>query len=175
MCIVIDTNTIVAMFDTSNQEHAKFRPVLDWIVSGKGKIVIGGSKYREEVFIKIRKYNRFLNYLRIKRKIVEISTEEVDLAEVRIKSLESSPDFDDAHLIALLDVSGCMLICSKDERAYPFLKKMELYQRRSDRPKIYRSSQNADLLCDANIAPCCEPKVLLNKADRDGMATFVTS
>jgi predicted nucleic acid-binding protein len=178
MCIVIDTNTIVAVFDNRNNEHAKFRPVLDWIISGKGKMVIGGSKYREEVFVKIRKYNRLIKHLQSKRKIVEIPPEEVDREESRIQTLETSPDFDDAHLIALLDVSGCLLICSNDKRAYPFLKKIELYQRRTTRPKIYGSPEgsrdNADLLCDANIAPCCDPKLALNKADQDGIAMFMS-
>lgn len=174
MCIVIDTNTIVSIFDPSNQAHEQFKPILDWIISGKGKIVIGGTRYRHEIFFGIKKYNRLLKHLLRMRKVVEISDPEVDAAETRIRSLEPSSDFDDAHILALLDVSGCMLICSKDKRAYPFLKKMELYASRKERPKIYESLRNEDLLCEANIAPCCEPKVHLKKVEQDAVAAFLT-
>jgi predicted nucleic acid-binding protein len=175
MCIVIYTNTLASVFNSKSQDHQEFQPVLEWIISGKGKIVLGGTKYGAEIKRSGAKIIQLLREFLKRKKIVNVSDSEVDREEIRIKSLESSPDFDDAHLVALLDVSGCILICSKDERAYPFLKKMELYQRRAERPKIYRSHQNADLLCDGNIAPCCEPKNVLTKTDRETVATFITS
>ncbi len=49
MCIIIDTNAFAPVFDRTSQNHAEFKPVLDWIVSGKGKIVYGGTKYKLEL------------------------------------------------------------------------------------------------------------------------------
>jgi hypothetical protein len=49
MCIIIDANTFAAIFDPINKGHIDFKPVYDWIVFGRGKIVYGGKKYKSEV------------------------------------------------------------------------------------------------------------------------------
>lgn len=56
MCIIVDTNTFGPVFDSNNEKHAEFKPVLDWVLHGKGKFVIGGSKYMAE----LKKAKKFL-------------------------------------------------------------------------------------------------------------------
>jgi predicted nucleic acid-binding protein len=175
MCIIIDTNTLASVFNPNSQDHPDFQPVLDWIIAGRGKIVLGGTKYGVELKMSGEKIVRVFREFLKRRKIINVSDSEVDREEIRIKTLESSTDFDDAHIVALLDVSGCMLICSKDKRAFRFFKKMELYKQRAERPKIYHSQANADLLCDANIAPCCEPTVVLNRTQRESITAGMPS
>lgn len=155
MCIIIDTNTFSSIFDSKSAEHIEFRPVLNWIKNGKGKIVYGGTKYRNELR-KAQKYLGIFNELKKARKIVEIPNEQVDSEQIRIEDLITHRDFDDPHLIAIVSASRCKLICTKDKRAHPFIKETSLYPESGMRPKIYSSSINSDLLCDLNIAGCCK-------------------
>ena len=48
MCVIVDTNAFAAVFNANANNHDEFAPVLDWIISGKGKLVIGGTKYMSE-------------------------------------------------------------------------------------------------------------------------------
>lgn len=162
MCIVIDTNCMSSVFKRSSKDHTDFKPVKDWIIEGKGKIVIGGSKYREE----IKHYLSQLAELERNNKVVKIDNAKVDREHDLLKEKIDHRDYDDPHLIALLSISRCKLICSKDERAYPFFKNKDLYQSRSA-PLIYCKERNKDLLCDNNIAPICEPCIKLNKSQID--------
>jgi len=155
MCIVLDINTIPNIFNNESKEHAEFKPVRDWIIHKKGKIVYGGTKYSEELS-KMRQYLKlFLLFERINKTVV-IDTEAVDNIQAEVEAMIQHRDFDDPHLVAILKESGCKLVCSVDERAFPYLKH-QLFFKGKDRPKIYSSSRNKDLLCDANIAECCLP------------------
>jgi hypothetical protein len=49
MCIIIDADTLGLVFNPETKEHKKFKPVLEWINNGKGKIVYGGTKYEKEL------------------------------------------------------------------------------------------------------------------------------
>lgn len=168
MCIIIDTNTFSKVFESFNKHHSEFKPVLHWVCVGKGKVVYGGSKYKGELR-KAKKYLRLFTLLQSANKLVEISDEEIDREQTRIEQLVTDPDFDDPHLIAIVIVSGCKLICSEDSRADKYIKNKALYPKHFDRPRIYRQSSHSDLLCDQNIADCCTPthktKALLDLLD----------
>ncbi len=64
MCIIIDTNTLASVFNQASLNHSNFKPVLDWIYSGNGKIVYGGTRYESEIknylgiFNELNKMNR---------------------------------------------------------------------------------------------------------------------
>jgi predicted nucleic acid-binding protein len=155
MCIVIDTNSFASVFDAKSDDHPEFRPVLNWITNGKGKIVYGGTKYRDE----LRAAQRYLGVfgeLARARKVVEIPDVDVDREQERIENLVLHRDFDDPHIVAIVSVSRCKLVCSRDKRAYRFIKDVSLYPKAGMRPKIYSDSNNSDLLCDHNIADCCK-------------------
>jgi len=155
MCIVVDTNTIARVFDKNNSEHEEFKPVHDWIMEKKGKLVYGGTKYFEELE-KMGQYLKLFTVLSKINKTVVVDTEAVDDYQAEAEHKIQHKDFDDPHLVAILKVSGCKLVCSVDERAFPFLKH-HLFFKGKEKPKIYSSSRNKDLLCDANIAECCTP------------------
>lgn len=67
------------------------------------------------------------------------------------------PDFDDPHLVGLLRVSGCKLICSLDSRAFPYFRHSLFFNPASNRPRIYSTLSNSSLLCDRQIADVCKP------------------
>ena len=154
MCIVIDTNALAKVFEVSCAEHQEFRPVLDWICNGKGKIVFGGKTYRKEL---PNKYLRIFRIFDAARKLVLVNASEVDDIEVDLYKKVQHRDFDDAHIIAIIIVSGCKLICSDDSRAYSFFKNRALYPNHFALPRIYSKSSNVNLLNDHYIVGNCRP------------------
>jgi hypothetical protein len=49
MCLVIDTCCLGLVFDGGIKDHAKFLPVFNWITTGKGCMIYGGTKYNTEL------------------------------------------------------------------------------------------------------------------------------
>ncbi len=82
----------------------------------------------------------------------------IDTREKEIKEKNRHRDFNDEHIIAIVIVSGCMLICTKDEKAFRFIKDPSFYPKHCKRPKIYLTKRNKNLLADCNIAPICKEK-----------------
>lgn len=154
MCIVIDTNVLNEVFDPKNINHLDFKPVSDWIIEGKGKVIYGGSKYLDEIGYKYLKFFKLLNDANkaclIKNDIIDSKTNEVS-------KIIQHVNFDDQHLVSLLIVSGCKLIASNDKRAYPFFRHINFFSPAIKKPKIYSGKRNMSLLCDKNIADCCKP------------------
>ena len=153
MCIIIDTNTLASVFKSSSLNHNEFKPVLDWIINGKGKIVYGGTKYNLEV----QKYYALFSELRRMRKAVLIDNSSVDQYAKEAGDKIAHPDFDDQHLIGLLMVSKCKLICSEDKRAYPYFRHSYFFSPSRKKPKIYSGRGNMTLLTDQNIVTVCKP------------------
>lgn len=163
MCIVIDTNVLPSVFKVDSTNHAQFKPVKDWIIKGKGKVVFGGSKYLAEIK---EKYLVLFSELKKAGKAIYIPNDIVDKQEEIVNAMIVHPDFDDPHLVALLRVSKCKLICSLDKRAFPYFRHSQFFRLAADRPRIYSSITNASLLCDRHIADICKPCIQLTKQQR---------
>lgn len=165
MCLIIDVNTLSKVFDKSDVNHDAYRPVLSWIIEGRGKVVCGGSKYWEELK-KVNKYLRVINQLNTARKVVKLPDGDVDEMMERLKGVCTDKDFDDPHIVALAIVSKVKIVCSEDERSYPYLTNKKWYPKGQGVPKIYRrsSSRSAkEMLSDKNIADICLPCEKLKK------------
>lgn len=149
MCLVIDTCVFHLVFS----DDSDFSPIYNWITQRNGKIIIGGSEYNRQ----LRNARKYLGvFLELERigKLVRIDSDRVDDAEEYVKSVSDNPDFDDAHLIALVDESGCKLLCSNDRRADKFITNKRFY-RKSSPPKIYRYRSHQKLLKSNNIVSVC--------------------
>ncbi len=164
MCLVIDTNTLAAVFDPKASNHEEFKFVSDWIYDGKGKIVFGGSKYKEE--LSKTKYLSLFTQLNIAGKSCKANDMLVDEEAKTIETILQHPNFDDQHIVALLRITGCKLICSDDKRAHPYFRHNLFFKTASVRPKIYTGKRNKDLLNDNNIAEFCKPNKVLNKDEK---------
>ena len=151
MCFVLDTNSFHCVFDRRSRNHGDFAPLLDWLFgNARTALVIGGSRYRRELG-RLARYHQILVELKRHRKVAEVRDDVVDAEEGRLTAEVSDRAFNDAHMVALLCASGCLLFASQDRRADRFVKMRRLYPKGQQRPSIYRSRAHRRLLRDANI------------------------
>ncbi|PWN63289.1 hypothetical protein [Chryseobacterium oncorhynchi] len=161
MCIIIDTNTLASVFDRESENHDSFAPVYNWIFTDKGKIVFGGTKYKAELKKSFRYLKLFGQLSRI-RKTIEIDDDLVDNYQKELERKVVHRDFDDPHLVAILHISKCKLICTNEKRAVPYITNKDFYDK-GFMPKIYSRKSNSSLLNNNNIANICQPCIKLNK------------
>lgn len=172
MAIIIDTNCFAHVFKRNSDNHEEFKPVLDWILSGKGLIAYGGTKYFEE----LKKANKYLKILRLfkeQNKVIVGDREEIDKLEERNKELIKDEDFDDPHLPAIAIVTKCMLICSVDNRSIKHVKNNVLYPDGFSCPAYYTGQRNSDLLCDKYVHSCHKPLIKINLANQGNLVLAV--
>lgn len=139
MNFVLDTNSFALFMDRISE----FKPLWDKFRSDPNvKIVVGGSKYNEEI-IKCNRFFNFLNELKKTGKVFRADTQKVDSKACEIQAALPA-DCDDPHLIALLDVAHCYIFVSQDRRADEFIKGWKY----SDGKKrhIYRYCSHGKLL-----------------------------
>ncbi len=165
MCILIDINVLASVFVASAKDHDEFEPVYDWILHKNGKIVYGGTTYNKELR-KTKKFVPIFRRLKDKRKVVELSnSEKVDEIEKKVISIVNDKKFNDPHIIAIIAVSKCKIVCTRDGESEEFIKNKKLYPQGLKPPKIYKQKSNKNLLNDNNIVEICKPSVKLNKGE----------
>jgi len=150
MAIIIDTNCFKNVFNRKSAYHKEFKPVLDWIIKGKGVVVYGGTKYTLELK-KVPKYLPIIRYLRDVNKVIVGNCKNIDRLQAEIEAKKVDNDFDDTHLPAIVIDTRCRLICSEDKRSIPFVRNRDLYPSGICPPVYYTGSRNKDLLCNKYI------------------------
>lgn len=162
MCIVIDADTLSCVFIDENNDHHEFSPIQDWIINGKGKMVIGGTKYDRELKA-VKKLTKFIVELSRANKVRPVDSKLVDNKEKELIDKVHHRDFDDQHIVAIVVISGVNLICTNDKRAIPFLTSKLFYSGRKA-PKIYSSSKNSNLLTNKYCGKC---RITCKKPNKD--------
>ncbi|MDY0129370.1 MAG: hypothetical protein RBR63_04180 [Methanosarcina vacuolata] len=165
MCLIIDINVLSSVFSSKAQDHSEFEPIFNWILSGKGKIVYGGTQYHDEL-VKNGKYIGLFTILGNKGKVKTVPRDKVDKIQAKLEKDFPDPKFNDRHLASIVIASKCNLICTNDKESYPFLKNPLMYPKGVSKPKIYRSIRNVDLIDDHNIVEFCKPSEKLSKDDQ---------
>jgi hypothetical protein len=158
MCVVIDPGALSKVFDSSNLEHIQFKPVKDWVLDGNGSVVFGGTKYIEELgpgryralFLELKKIDR----------AVTTNTAAVDDRASYLKTLVADEDFDDEHLVAIVGVTGCCVICTADDRFLPYLRRKDLYPPGIKVPFLYQNLHHKGHCCERRIAAICPKRVV---------------
>jgi len=130
MCIIVDPPTYISIFKKSDPDYDNFKPVLTWVLNGNGKFVMGGSEFRKQLG-KLYSILSFITQLRKIGKIIVFEDALIDKELLTVKEMERSAEFDDPHLVALVRVSGCRLICVKDNRSHKYLKDKKFYSKKS--------------------------------------------
>lgn len=154
MCLVIDVNSIPAVFDPNSKDHEEFEPVKKWIIEGKGKMIYGGTKFINELG-KLPKYAGLINQLSNAGKTVILDKERVDDEERKVEKIMSH-GCDDPHLIAIVRTSKCRVVCTKDSRADRHLKDHANYVKVCSPPKIYKGKAAISVINDRNCVKCCQ-------------------
>lgn len=173
MAIIIDTNCFSRVFCRKNKEHEDFAPVLEWVLHGHGFLVYGGSKYKQELR-DCMKFMHFFNMLKTARKAFTFDDDEIDKLQAEYEKMIQHPDFDDPHLPAIVRVSKCRLICSRDFRSVPFVTDPALYPKRFHVPQYYSSKRDAWLLTDDNIDKrLLSYRTQISKQQKEGLYRFV--
>jgi predicted nucleic acid-binding protein len=162
MAIIIDTNCFANVFNRKSANHKEYKPVLDWIIKGKGVIVYGGSKYKNELK-KAYKYLHILQLLRDIKKVHIGNSENIDRLQKEIEANRIDDDFDDPHLPAIVIDTKCRLICSEDKRSIPFVRDRALYPNGFQVPVYYTGLRNKNILCDNYIHNDLKPLCKLRK------------
>ena len=106
MCLIIDACCFANVFNPADTNHVEFAPVMEWVTKGEGRIVYGGTKYKKELK-KVGRCLRLLVELSRQGRVIELEQEAVDAEEKKVSAKESSKDFDDPHLVALVIISRC--------------------------------------------------------------------
>lgn len=157
MCLVIDTNCFTLVFDRSIKEHEKFAPVLTWITKGKGRMIYGGTKYNTELTT-ARWMLGIVTELSRKRRTIQIPNATIDPIATALKVKFPETAFDDEHIVALVIASRCCVVCTKDNPAISYLKRLDVFSGYAgvERPKIYKGHKShINLCCDQNIVRIC--------------------
>ena len=155
MCLVIDTDCLANVFEEKAKNHRGFVPVLNWIRTGKGRMIYGGTKYNTELG-RATKVLGIVAELSKQRRTIKLSNDEVDPIAKGLKEKFPNPDFNDEHLAALVIVSRCCVVCTNDNVAITYLKRNDMFPAGVSRPKIYRGHKShKDLCCDEYIVPIC--------------------
>lgn len=163
MPIIIDANCIVNVFDKHSSKHEEFKPVLEWIISGKGKMVYGGTKYHEELK-SLSRYIRLIRRLKESNKAVEGDRTQIDEYQKIVESRNNDKDFDDPHLIAISVITKCLLICSEDKRSIKHIKDKKYYPDSfKNTHSYYTSSRNKNLLRDNYVHNTFKPLEKMSK------------
>lgn len=161
MPIIIDTNCFANVFSRTSKKHAEFEPVLSWIIEGKGLIIYGGTKYKQELK-KAKKYQTIFRFLKEVGKAVNKSDIDIDRFQKEIEKLKESETFNDVHLLAISVVSKCRIICSEDAKSIPFVTNKKYFPPGFQKPVYYTSLKNKKLLCDryvdGSLKPLCKVK-----------------
>lgn len=155
MCIIADPPTLIPIFKQTDPDHKTFSAVLEWVKKGGGKFIVGGTKYANELKA-VKSIIPFMQELSRQGKVFNANTEAVDKEEANLKTICPVVDFDDPHLVALVKITGCRLICVRDPRSHKYLRMNKLYRSPLDRPKLYTREKNKSILCQKNVAACCK-------------------
>ncbi|MBU2494676.1 MAG: hypothetical protein KJ571_18800 [Bacteroidetes bacterium] len=142
--------------------HKEFKPILDWVIKGNGNIVYGGTKYFNELKNSLKYLKIFIELKKIK-KVIKVDDKSVDDLSRKILSDCNEKKLNDEHIIAIVILSKCRIVCTQDKSSFPFLKNKKFYQNGVKRPSLYTSSKNSNLLIDSNIVEFCKPCVKLKK------------
>lgn len=162
MAIIIDANCVANVFSKKSAKHEDFKPVLNWILLGKGLMIYGGTQYKKEL-AKTAKYLPIIRLLKDVGKAIEGCKTDIDKYQQKVEDLRDNMDFDDPHLPAIVFVTKCRVICSEDTRSIPYVQDGKYYPNGFTTPVYYTSIKNKSLLTDKYVDKSLKPLCKLNK------------
>jgi hypothetical protein len=92
-------------------------------------------------------------------KAVRIDDGIVDRRAAELKAQFPEAAFDDEHIVALVLISRCCVVCTVDNTAMTYLKRKDIFSTEpgGKRPKIYCGHKgNENLCCNEHVADICK-------------------
>ena len=143
--VILDTNCFSHVFNRNDKRHPDFSDFMDWLCSGPGYLVYGGSKYLEELS-SAKHYLKIFQLLNQYNKAVAYDNISIDKEMDRIIKMVDNPKFDDPHLAAIVIITKSLVICTGDTRSIPFLSRKDIYNGKVKCPKFYTGASCSSLL-----------------------------
>jgi predicted nucleic acid-binding protein len=137
MCIIVDANAARDLSAPTDDG----RPVLEWLLKGRGGLIIGGLLKRElgrsgmrDTLVVLGRAGRLHN---------------IDDAQVQsvATKIERKCCSNDCHVVAAAIVSGCRLIFSRDQNLHKDAKNRDIL---NPAASIYQSKSHKHLLTDCH-------------------------
>ena len=119
MCAIVDANVRDEVFGNAASPAGKF--FLDWLTSGKGKLVVGG-RLRQELADN-HSFTQWFQQAALAGRVINVKDVEVESATLEIESQEICRS-NDPHIIALAKTRGTQLLFTNDELLQLDFKKM---------------------------------------------------
>lgn len=143
--VVVDADCLSKVFDKTNKEHKEYEPLHNSIIEEKRSVIrYGGTKYTNELK-RARKFLRLFAELGKIGMALKLDAQAVDNEEERIIGLANDPKFNDHHIVAIVVVGRCNIICSSDTNSHGHYKNSRYYPKHF-RPKIYNGLTSCGIL-----------------------------
>lgn len=140
MSIIVDANCALEVLSPTPSDD--FQPVFETIMEKGGRLAYGGSKLRKE-YQALSTVWKFIVALDRAGKANAYPDAEIDALQQAFTS-SGALKSDDPHIIALAQVSGARLLCSRDKALHQDFLAKELIDK--PRGRIYQNSKHAKLL-----------------------------
>lgn len=140
MCLIVDTNCLSLTF--SDPPHDDLRPIAEALFKGNAQLTIGGTKLRKEY----RKHSdaiRALALLDRNGQTKYVNDTEVDKQELKLIE-QNVCQSDDQHIVALAQISGTRLVCTKDQNLHADITNKGLLDK--PRGSVYQNAGHSELL-----------------------------
>jgi hypothetical protein len=145
MCIIVDANVAHEFRGTFTDEALAIR---DWLIEDGGIIAAGGRLKKELLRTSFK--NIYLTLLQAGR-LYQYDDKEVSRAEASVNAKQNTRS-DDAHIIALAQVSLCRVLFSRDQDLHSDFCNPQIL---SPRGRIYQDKSHEHLLRTARA--CRKP------------------
>ncbi|MBI5723073.1 MAG: hypothetical protein HZA50_03865 [Planctomycetes bacterium] len=137
MCLIIDTSLSAMIFQTPTPKE--FSPILKWLNSRKGQLVIGG-KNRKEICKVGKALENIAKWKEAGGIIREFSDNKVEAEEKSLPKIRSN----DPHVIALARISRARTLCAEDKELEADFTNTKIIP--SPQGMIYKNENHAHLL-----------------------------
>lgn len=140
MCVIVDANMASAVFSRPPADEVK--PVVRWLLKGKGVLVHGGKLTSE--LSRVSQARKTLVELRRSGKAIDIEAENPSVFATEVAWCKEHCRSNDPHVIAIARSSGARTLVTNDRLAMEDFKNTDLVPKPAG--KIYQRAKHAALL-----------------------------
>ena len=128
MCVIIDANAVSEIFGSELFGGKDTRPeagkqLVDWIYSDPERLVVGGKQLEDE--LDSASFSLWRREMKRRGQLREYNDKEVDQRAEELRGQKACQS-DDAHIIALAQISNARLLYSKDKTLHKDFKNSNL-------------------------------------------------